>query len=73
MFVPCTPTSASHLPAFTSLLQAGRDGASVAYGTLRDWEWLDVAMSVDVSEEDKARLGETVSADAAFLASQVRF
>jgi hypothetical protein len=45
-------------------------GASAAYGTLRDWEWLDVAMSVDVSDEDKARLSDTVTADAAFLRSQ---
>lgn len=49
---------------------AGAGGASAAYGTLRDWEWLDVSMSVDVSDMDKARLSETITADADFLRSQ---
>ena len=42
---------------------------SVAYGTLRDWEWLDIAMVVDVSEAAKAALADTVAADAAFLSA----
>lgn len=50
--------------------QAGEAGAACAYGTLRDWEWLDISMSVEVSEGDKAALAEMVAADAAFLAEQ---
>jgi hypothetical protein len=42
---------------------------SVAYGTLRDWEWLDIAMVVDASEATKVALAETVAADAAFLSA----
>jgi 1-phosphatidylinositol-4-phosphate 5-kinase len=42
----------------------------VAYGTLRDWEWLDIAMSVDVSDADKAELAEMVRADADFMCAQ---
>jgi len=49
--------------------QTGRRGGS-AYGTLRDWEWMDTAMSVDVSADDKAVLAETISADAEFLSLQ---
>ena len=53
-------------------VHAAADSAtgSVAYGTLRDWEWLDIAMVVDVSDAAKAELAETVAADAAFLGSQ---
>ena len=53
--------------------QAGepsRRGVSAAYGTLRDWEWLDIAMAVDIPPNDKARLSEIIRADAAFLKSQ---
>jgi len=41
-----------------------------SYGTLRDWEWLDIAMVVDVSESDKAEIAEVLVADAHFLRSQ---
>ena len=36
-------------------VHAAADAATggVAYGTLRDWEWLDIAMVVDVSEAAK--------------------
>jgi len=41
-----------------------------AYGTLRDWEWMDIAMMVDVDDHDRAALAEMISADAAFLGEQ---
>jgi len=44
----------------------GSDG----YGTLRDWEWMDIAMTVDLDLEDKVELAEILESDAAFLASQ---
>lgn len=45
-------------------------GEGNAYGTLRDWEWMDIAMSVHLSDGDKAELYEMISADADFLSSQ---
>jgi hypothetical protein len=41
-----------------------------AYGTLRDWEWMDIAMAVDVSRDDQLTIAQTIACDAAFLASQ---
>jgi len=43
---------------------------SNGYGTLRDWEWMDIAMTVDVDPEDKVELAEILASDAAFLSSQ---
>eukprot|EP00929_Paragymnodinium_shiwhaense_P076980 TRINITY_DN39618_c0_g1_i1.p1 TRINITY_DN39618_c0_g1~~TRINITY_DN39618_c0_g1_i1.p1 ORF type:complete len:877 (-),score=92.67 TRINITY_DN39618_c0_g1_i1:165-2795(-) len=43
-------------------------GGGTAYGTLRDWEWMDIAMAVDISAHGKAELAQIVAADAAFLA-----
>jgi len=40
------------------------------YGTLRDWEWMDTAMGVDVDSADKERLADMVAADSKFLADQ---
>lgn len=40
------------------------------YGTLRDWEWMDTAMGVDVDSEDKEVLADMVTADSKFLADQ---
>jgi len=51
---------------FTRIEQA----SGKAYGTLRDWEWMDIAMAVDVAAHQKAELIETIAADAQFLASQ---
>lgn len=42
----------------------------VDFGTLRDWEWLDVAMAVDVSSADRKELASIVAADSKFLADQ---
>lgn len=44
--------------------------SQVAYPTLRDWEWMDIAMAVDVSAEDKLRIAEAIAADASFLGTQ---
>ena len=38
-----------------------------SYPTLRDWEWMDVAMAVDVSPDDKLKIAETIASDAAVL------
>lgn len=46
------------------------EGSENKYGTLRDWEWMDVAMSIDVSPDDRAQLASMIAADAAFLGSQ---
>lgn len=52
-------------------IHAGEDLRSrTAWGTLRDWEWMDIAMVCDVSPEDKAKLVEMILADAALLASE---
>ena len=37
------------------------------YPTLRDWEWMDIAMAVDVSPDDQRLIAETIASDAAFL------
>lgn len=39
-------------------------------GTLRDWEWLDIAMSADVSNEDRIALSDMIASDCLFLAEQ---
>eukprot|EP00428_Durinskia_dybowskii_P010697 CAMPEP_0170283266 /NCGR_PEP_ID=MMETSP0116_2-20130129/41665_1 /TAXON_ID=400756 /ORGANISM="Durinskia baltica, Strain CSIRO CS-38" /LENGTH=940 /DNA_ID=CAMNT_0010534633 /DNA_START=3 /DNA_END=2821 /DNA_ORIENTATION=+ len=41
-----------------------------SYGTLRDWEWLDMAMAVDVSARDRAELASIICEDSAFLGAQ---
>jgi len=41
-----------------------------AYGTLKDWEWMDIAMAVDVNESDRLHIAETIVGDSKFLASQ---
>lgn len=52
-------------------IHAGEDPRSgAAWGTLRDWEWMDIAMVCDVSVSDKARLNEMITADADFLGTQ---
>lgn len=38
------------------------------YATLRDWEWLDVAMRVELPEEDVCRVHAQLAADTALLA-----
>lgn len=43
-------------------------GKATNYGTLRDWEWLDIAMFVDLSVEDRMLISEMIAADARFLA-----
>ena len=56
---------------FLHQIHAGADPrGGAAYGTLRDWEWLDIAMHIDVPDAAKAELAETLQADAAFLAEQ---
>jgi len=47
-----------------------RESGNEGYGTLRDWEWMDIAMTVDVDPEDKVELAEILASDAAFLSSQ---
>ena len=41
-----------------------------SYPTLRDWEWMDIAMAVDVSEQDKLLIADTIASDATFLAGE---
>lgn len=50
---------------------AGADprGGAV-YGTLRDWEWMDIAMAADLEEYDKTWLCKTLADDAEFLKNQ---
>eukprot|EP00928_Gymnodinium_smaydae_P027322 TRINITY_DN21170_c0_g1_i1.p1 TRINITY_DN21170_c0_g1~~TRINITY_DN21170_c0_g1_i1.p1 ORF type:complete len:1067 (+),score=206.70 TRINITY_DN21170_c0_g1_i1:123-3203(+) len=56
---------------FLHRIHAGADPrGGAAYGTLRDWEWMDIAMTVDISAQDRASLAEIVAADAAFLREQ---
>lgn len=45
-------------------------GDGAAYGTLRDWEWMDTAMTVHLADSDKADLFEVISADADFLSAE---
>lgn len=40
------------------------------YPTLKDWEWMDVAMAVDVSEDDRLQIAQTIIADSQFLGVQ---
>jgi len=61
---------AAHLLDEINMGAGGADGQHAIYGTLRDWEWMDIAMSVDIPHEDKAALNEMISADAAFLSRQ---
>jgi len=52
-------------------IHAGEDPrGGAAWGTLRDWEWMDIAMVCDISDEDKASLAETIARDVEFLSSQ---
>lgn len=52
-------------------IHAGEDPrGGAAWGTLRDWEWMDIAMVCDISDADKAALSEMIAADAAFLSAQ---
>mmetsp|Transcript_134115 Transcript_134115/g.388229 ORF Transcript_134115/g.388229 Transcript_134115/m.388229 type:complete len:776 (-) Transcript_134115:117-2444(-) len=44
--------------------------ARSAWGTLRDWEWMDTAMICDISDTDKEKLAEMITADVAFLGQQ---
>jgi len=41
-----------------------------SYGTLRDWEWMDIAMVADLPAAHARELEEILASDAAFLASQ---
>ena len=41
-----------------------------SYRTLMDWEWMDIAMAVDVADASKLRIADTIVADARFLSSQ---
>jgi len=52
-------------------VHAGADprGGAV-YGTLRDWEWMDIAMVADMASHDKAALIEMIASDVRFLGSQ---
>jgi len=52
------------------LHESNLGGADARYGTLRDWEWMDIAMTVDISDRDKASVDEMIRADAEFLARQ---
>ena len=40
------------------------------YGTLRDWEWMDIGMTTDLLEVDKAYLWAMIRADCRFLQTQ---
>ena len=40
------------------------------YSTLRDWEWMDIGMTTDLEDRDKARVWGMVCADCAFLQRQ---
>jgi hypothetical protein len=40
------------------------------YSTLRDWEWMDIGMTTDLDERDKARIWSMVTADCDFLVRQ---
>jgi hypothetical protein len=40
------------------------------YGTLRDWEWMDIAMTTDLREADSVRLGAPICADPEVLQPQ---
>mmetsp|Transcript_57354 Transcript_57354/g.166524 ORF Transcript_57354/g.166524 Transcript_57354/m.166524 type:complete len:926 (+) Transcript_57354:133-2910(+) len=52
-------------------IHAGEDPrGGAAWGTLRDWEWVDIAMVCDISSEDKDALAEIIAADANFLCAQ---
>ena len=42
------------------------------YSTLRDWEWMDIGMTTDLDEGDKARIWWMLTGDCDFLARQVR-
>lgn len=57
---------------FLHQLAQGVSEGSTSYGTLRDWEWMDIAMVVDIDDSHKASLAEILTADAKFLASQAR-
>merc|ERR1719234_1180615 len=41
-----------------------------SYGTLRDWEWLDCAMCVDIPAESRLEVATTLHEDAKFLGEQ---
>ena len=58
-----TPGAAGSAPSRRVKKQA-------AYGTLKDWEWMDIAMAVDVNESDRLHIAETIVGDSKFLASQ---
>lgn len=53
----------------THFESAGEDRHNT-WGTLRDWEWMDIAMVCDVPHEHKVKLAETVKADTKFLSAQ---
>ena len=40
------------------------------YATLRDWEWMDIGMTTDLDDREKARIWLTVCADCDFLHRQ---
>jgi len=50
------------------LYRKGEEGSSKrSYGTLRDWEWLDIAMSVDVNDEDRNEIRMIIQEDSKFM------
>ena len=55
-----------------SASSAPSGGGHPSHGTLKDWEWMDIAMAIDVSDDDKRRIADAVVSDANFLASQAR-
>ena len=40
------------------------------YSTLRDWEWMDIGMTTDLEERDRARVWAMICADCDFLQRQ---
>lgn len=40
------------------------------YSTLRDWEWMDIGMTTDLEDRDKARIWAMICADCEFLHRQ---
>ena len=40
------------------------------YSTLRDWEWMDIGMTTDLEDRDRARLWAMITADCDFLQRQ---
>jgi len=58
-------------PKVLHSIHAGEDPrCQTAWGTLRDWEWMDISMVCDLSPEDKSTVLDAIVADSHFLASQ---